>query len=181
MDEVVIAELAPERTGVLECATWTALNWESRRFTLDQVRTSPDFVRYTRLVPERGDLGVVAECADTLVGVATLLFLPEEDAGYGWVDPDVPELTLAVMRGHRHQGWGRRLLHAVLDRARGRGIRQVSLSVEPANRAAVALYRSEGFSDLPGREEDGVMVLDLAPGPAGRRSGGAGVGADGAS
>ena len=163
MDEVVIRELDPERCGVLETATWTALNWENRRFTIEQVRTFPDFRHYTRLVPGRGDLALVAEAPGMLVGVVSLLFLPEEDAGYGWVAPDVPELMLSVMRGHRHQGWGRRLLRAALEAAAARGIARVSLSVEPANRAALALYRSEGFTEVAGREEDGVMLVELAP------------------
>jgi len=161
MGEVVIRDLDADRSGILETATWTALNWENRRFTLEQVRTSPDFRRYTRLVPERGDFALVAEAPGTLVGVTSLLFLPEEDAGYGWLAPGVPELSLSVMRGHRHHGWGRRLLRAALDRAAERGVTRVSLSVEPANRAAIALYRSQGFTEVPGREEDGVMVIDL--------------------
>lgn len=171
MDDVVIRELGTDRSGVLETATWTALNWENRRFTLEQVRSSPDFRRYTRLVPERGDFALVAEGTGTLVGVVSFLFLPEEDAGYGWLAPGVPELSLSVMRGHRHHGWGRRLLGAALDRAAGRGVTRVSLSVEPANRAAVALYTSEGFTDVPGREEDGVMVVDLAGRPGSRGAG----------
>ncbi|MGO3796031.1 MAG: GNAT family N-acetyltransferase [Pauljensenia sp.] len=169
MDDVVIRELDADRSGILETGTWTALNWENRRFTLEQVRSSPDFRRYTRLLPERGDFALVAEGAGTLVGVVSVLFLPEEDAGYGWIAPEVPELSLSVMRGHRHHGWGRRLLRAALDRAAERGVTGVSLSVEPANRAAVALYRSEGFIDVPGREEDGVMAIELAvrKGPGG--------------
>lgn len=156
-----IRELHPERTQVLETATWTAMNWSGRRFSLDQVREVPDFRHYTRLVPDRGDFALVAEGPTTLVGVVSVLFLPEEDAGYGWLAPGVPELSLSVMRGHRHQGWGRRLLAAALEEARRRGTLRVSLSVEPTNRAAIDLYRSEGFVDVAGREEDGVMVIDL--------------------
>lgn len=45
----------------------------------------------------------------------------------------------------RRHGLGRELMVAVLARLRDSGIEQVRLTVEPANRAAVLLYRSLGF------------------------------------
>ncbi|MFE7811634.1 GNAT family N-acetyltransferase [Streptomyces sp. NPDC057433] len=54
-------------------------------------------------------------------------------------------LGLCVAEERRRHGLGRELMVEVLARLRGSGIEQVRLTVEPANRAAILLYRSLGF------------------------------------
>jgi len=54
---------------------------------------------------------------------------------------------LCVLRQHRGQGLGRRLLHAVLDTARALGCSGVTLEVRSDNEVAQRLYRSLGFGD----------------------------------
>lgn len=55
---------------------------------------------------------------------------------------------------------GRVLLRAVLDTARERGIRTVSLSVERANFAA-RLYVAEGFCTVESFEDADTMVAEI--------------------
>lgn len=74
------------------------------------------------------------------------------------------------MQGH---GLGRRLLHALLQIARGRGVARVFLEVRPSNTAAIALYHNEGFNEIgrrpryyparDGREDALVMAMELLP------------------
>ena len=55
--------------------------------------------------------------------------------------------------GARRGGLGRALVEAACDHARERGCRRIQLDVNEANRGAVALYESLGFSswaDPPG-------------------------------
>ncbi len=94
--------------------------------------------------PRDSDLGVVAEPDGQPVGAAWLRFLPETEPGYGFVAPDVPELTIGVSAGWRGRGVGRALLRALAGQARARGIGQISLSVEREN-PAQRLYLSEGY------------------------------------
>lgn len=54
---------------------------------------------------------------------------------------------LCVLRTHRGQGHGRRLLQAVLDTARALGCSAVTLEVRSDNAVAQHLYRSLGFGD----------------------------------
>ena len=77
------------------------LNWETPRFSPADVLGDPKLEHYTRLVPDRGDFGFVAEIDGRWVGVVWLLFLPEHDPGYGFVKPDVPELSVCVKPGYR--------------------------------------------------------------------------------
>ena len=160
--------LGAHESRLLEEATLGNMNWCGPRFTAQDVRDRPEFAHYTRLVPQRGDFGVVADGADGAVGVVWALFLPAHDPGYGYVDERTAEISLWVSEDNRRKGVGRALLRHVIDEARARGVPRLSLSVEAGNHAK-ALYRSEGFSDWPGGQADGVMVLELdearKPGP----------------
>jgi [ribosomal protein S18]-alanine N-acetyltransferase len=53
--------------------------------------------------------------------------------------------NIAVHPGSRRQGLARRLLGAILDDGRARGLRAVTLEVRPTNDEARTLYESFGF------------------------------------
>src|SRR5690606_38547674 len=116
------------------------------------------------LVPERGDVGFVAERGGEAVGVTWAQLLPADDPGYGFIDESTPEVSVWVREDARGRGVGRTLLRRLQQEAVRRGIASLSLSVEAGNRAA-RLYASLGFTLVTGRETDGVMVW-----PAGREA-----------
>ena len=60
--------LAPDEMALLEWATLGNMNWCGERFTLADVREKPEFAHYTRIVPERGDFGFVAERHGEVLG-----------------------------------------------------------------------------------------------------------------
>lgn len=145
---------------LLKTATLGNLNWQVERFTQFDVETRPEFAHYARLHPARGDYGVVAEDEGANLAVAWAIFLPTTAPGYGFVDPETPELCLWVHESARRLGLGRRLLRAMQDQARQRGLSAISLSVEDRNPAR-RLYEQEGFSDVPGRRADGVLLWSV--------------------
>ena len=110
----------------------------------------------------RGDLGVVAEEGGRPIGVAWALYLPTDDSGYGFVDEATPEISLWVAVDFRGRGISRELLRSALVALAEAGAQRVALSCEAGNGRALALYRSEGFVAVLGREKDGVMLKDLA-------------------
>lgn len=160
MAEAILRALRADERDLLRAATLGNLNWCGDRFTPDDVLTRPEFAHYTELVTERGDFGVVAVADATPLGVCWALFLPGSDPGYGFLDEGTPEVSLWVTPEARRQGLGRELVRAVVSEARSRGLRRLSLSVEADNHART-LYSSEGFTPVPGREDDGVMLLEL--------------------
>ena len=160
---MVDAELRPlgvDDSGLLRVATLGNMNWCGERFTMHDVVTRREFAHYCAIDPARGDFGFVAERAGVAVGVCWAQCLPLDDAGYGFVGAGIPELSLWVSPAVRGQGLGRQLLEVVVAEGRRRGFSQVSLSVEAENHAK-SLYRSVGFTDVAGREADGVMLLRL--------------------
>ncbi|MGQ0703229.1 MAG: ribosomal protein S18-alanine N-acetyltransferase [Gemmatimonadales bacterium] len=54
-------------------------------------------------------------------------------------------LDLAVLPRSRRRGIARRLLAAVTEALRGAGVDEVYLEVRQSNRAAIALYRTQGY------------------------------------
>lgn len=76
--------------------------------------------------------------------------------GYAILMPAVDEaelLNIGVATAEQHKGLGRAMLAEMLEVARARQLRRVFLEVRPSNVAAIALYRSAGFSEI-GRRHD---------------------------
>jgi len=103
-----------------------------------------------------------------------------EIRGYAILMPVIEEaelLNIGVAEGQQRKGLGRAMLTEMLDVAREKNMWRVFLEVRASNLAAIALYRSAGFSQIglrPGyyRNADGgedamTMVCDLMDGTDG--------------
>lgn len=140
-----------------------AVNWSSewKKKSRGGVLSAPGTARYIAGWPRETDLGAVAEAGGNPIGAAWLRFFPESDPGYGFVAPDVPELTIGVVAHWRGQGAGRALLRAIAGQARAARVGRISLSVERKNFAR-ELYVSEGYRvAAPGYAGSDTMVKDL--------------------
>ncbi|HKI93052.1 MAG TPA: GNAT family N-acetyltransferase, partial [Gaiellaceae bacterium] len=110
--------------------------------------------RYVQNWGRRGDAGVVAFTGRNVYGAAWYRLFREREAGFGFVDEETPELTIAVVPSHRGKGTGAELLEALLARARKDGFAQVSLSAE---RGQTDFYERHGFR--PVREDDSTVTM----------------------
>jgi len=113
-----------------------------------------------------GDAGVVTEADGQPVGACWLRLFTANHHGWGFVAPDVPELSIAVAPAWRRQGIGTRLLAAAVAQARQAGHPAVSLDVMLENPART-LYERAGFREFASDEEAQActMVLDLTDVP----------------
>jgi ribosomal protein S18 acetylase RimI-like enzyme len=107
-----------------------------------------------------GDNALVAIDEFQPVGAAWYRLFEEDEPGYGFVDRNTPELTIAVVPSRRGRGLGEELIEALLERARTDRYAAVSLSVEPDN-PALHLYEKHGFSKVGERAGTWVMKADL--------------------
>jgi RimJ/RimL family protein N-acetyltransferase len=126
-----------------------------------EVLAEPSLGHYVRNWPQPGDVGVIAEDeAGDPLGAAWCRAFPADDPGYGFVSPEVPEVSIGVVATARGQGIGRRLLEALADEARRGGVGRLSLSVEVDNHARL-LYADLGFVVVAEADGAVTMLLDL--------------------
>lgn len=104
------------------------------------------------------DLGSTGDC-EILVAVqdgqllGTIMLQRWPDGGELLHGPDEAEIrALAVVPAGRRGGTGRALLHAVIDRAVGSGVRHLILCTRTDMHAAHRLYEQAGFCRLPDRD-----------------------------
>jgi len=133
----------------------------------EDVVSHPDLARYVAGWMRRpGDLGFIAESGGEPVGAAWVRRWRGSDRGYGFVDEATPELSMAVVPGHRGRGIGSSLLRRLLSAASAHSD-AVSLSVSAENPAR-RLYERFGFVPVDAGAGGAVtMVRRAAPTGAG--------------
>ena len=65
-----------------------------------------------------GDLVVIAHETGNRVGAAWLRVFRQAEPGYGFVDENTPELSIAVVPSRRRHGLGQELMDSLLEAAR---------------------------------------------------------------
>lgn len=106
-----------------------------------------------------GDIGVKAIDAQTeqAVGAAWVRLFQGDNQGYGHVNDETPELSIAVDPAYRGQGIGTQLLEALFA-AVAQEYKAVSLSVWPAN-PAYQLYQRLGFTVVKRDEQSPAVTM----------------------
>lgn len=122
---------------------------------VEVILSDPELAHYVVGWPQPTDFGVIADDrTGRSIGAAWCRFFSTDDPGYGFVSPDVPEVSVGVVAEARGAGVGRALMAALIDEARRRSIERLSLSVEVDN------YAKSLYTDL------GFVVVDEAGGAA---------------
>jgi ribosomal protein S18 acetylase RimI-like enzyme len=117
--------------------------------------------RYVERWGRPGDTALIAIQDFQRVGAAWYRLFSDDNHGYGFVDEETPELSIAIVPSRRGTGLGSELLDALLARARADGYTAISLSVE-ADSPAIGLYERHGFARV-GSDDGGVtMKADLS-------------------
>jgi ribosomal protein S18 acetylase RimI-like enzyme len=116
----------------------------------------PPVQRYVERWGRPGDTALIAIQDFQRVGAAWFRLFTDDNPGYGFVDEETPELSIAIVPSRRGTGLGSELLDALLDRARADGYDSITLSVE-RDSPAVGLYERHGFERL-GEDDGGVTM-----------------------
>lgn len=120
---------------------------------------APEIIRYLPDWDRRGDRALIAELEGRAVGAAWYRLFSVDDPGYGFVDTETPELSIAVAADWRGRGIGSALLAGLLEVARADGFSALSLSVARSNTRARGLYDRCGFEVVTVDEvEDGLTM-----------------------
>ena len=120
-----------------------------------RLNEDPDLpvARYVNNWGRPGDAGLVVWEAGP-IGAAWYRLFPASAPGFGFVDEQTPELTIAVVPSRRGGGLGGQLMEALLARAKQEGYGAVSLSAE---KGMTKLYERFGFR--PVEEKDGTVTM----------------------
>ena len=116
----------------------------------------PPVQRYVERWGRPGDTALIAIQDFQRVGAAWFRLFKSDNAGYGFVDEETPELSIAIVPSKRGTGLGSELLDALLARARADGYHAISLSVEQDS-PAVGLYERHGFARVG--TDDGALTM----------------------
>ena len=116
----------------------------------------PPVSRYVDGWGRPGDRAVIALQDFQRVGAAWYRLFTAARPGYGFVDEETPELSIAVVPSRRGRGLGRELLEGLLAEARREGFPALSLSVERDN-PSIKLYERHGFKTV--REDADTVIM----------------------
>lgn len=115
--------------------------------------------RYVQNWGRRGDAGLVAFEGPHAYGAAWYRLFDANEPGFGFVDEQTPELTIAIVPSRRGKGAGKELLEALLAHARDEGYASISLSTDPAQ---AAYYERFGFERVRADDHAVTMLARLA-------------------
>ncbi|NEQ95481.1 MAG: GNAT family N-acetyltransferase [Cyanothece sp. SIO2G6] len=153
----IIRPLALEDEPFLWEMLYQAIHVPEGQTTLPrEVVQIPELARYVQGWGREGDCGFLG--SNTLthqpIGAVWLRLPIGKYKGYGYVDDDTPELSIAVYPEYRAQGLGTQLLTCLFASEWGRS--PISLSVSVDN-PAVRLYERFGFEVV--NRNDGSLTM----------------------
>jgi GNAT superfamily N-acetyltransferase len=117
--------------------------------------------RYVAGWGRRGDAAVVALEGGFPIGAAWFRLFARDEPGFGFVDAETPEVSIAVVPSRRGRGTGSELLDALIGVAREQGFTALSLSVAEDS-PALHVFEKQGFRKVEKSDGAWTMRLDLA-------------------
>ena len=105
---------------------------------------------------DKFDIALVVEADNQFVGAIWGRLLTDEHKGFGYVDDNTPELSMAVKKEYRNQGIGTKLIKKIAAEYQKLGVDYLSLSVDKANNAS-NLYKRLGCEIIGETETSWTM------------------------
>lgn len=120
----------------------------------------PEISKYVANWGKPGDIGLIAFNNELLIGAVWCRLFDKEHKGYGFIDPSIPELSMALLKEYRNKGLGADLLNEFLIIASQYGYESISLSVDKRNRA-FDFYLKHGFIVIEEQETAYTMMIEI--------------------
>jgi ribosomal protein S18 acetylase RimI-like enzyme len=155
--DLIIREIKPIEYTFLKEMLYQAIFVADDKVVLPrEIIEQPDLRKYIQDFGHDGDFCLVAEQHGKLLGAIWIRLIN----GYGFVDNETPELSMAVLKDYRGNGIGKHLLTIMIDSLKNNRFKRISLSVDKEN-FAHRLYEKHGFVDYLVFEKSIVMTKEL--------------------
>lgn len=156
-NDLIIREIKSIEYSFLNEMLYQAIFVADKKIFLPrEIIEQPDLRKYIQDFGKVGDYCFVAEQKGKLIGAIWIRFIN----GYGFVNKETPELSMALLKEHRGKGIGNQLLIAMIDWLTNNRLKRVSLSVDRDN-FAYGLYKKHGFVDYLISEKSITMTKEL--------------------
>ncbi len=106
------------------------------------------------------DIAIVAEIEDELIGAVWGRKFKQQNAGYGFINENTPEIGIAVKKEYRNMGIGKKLMTEICSIYKSRNIQAISLSVSQGNKAK-QFYLQHGFIITNENNDDYIMMKSI--------------------
>lgn len=154
---IKIREMKPAEYAFLKEMLYQAIFVEDENTVLPRtIIDHPDLKKYIEDFGRYDDFCLVAEQNENLAGAIWIRRIK----GYGFVDNETPELSMAVLKDHRGKGIGKRLLETMIACLTNGRFKKVSLSIDKAN-FAYGLHKKYGFVDYHSFEKSIRMIRKM--------------------
>ena len=120
----------------------------------------PEISKYIESWDDLRDFGIICFTNENLLGAIWGRLFSAENKGYGFVDAQTPELTMAIKETYRNRGIGNWLMQQFCQQIKNRGFNSISLSVDKRNRA-FGFYKRMGFFVVGEMETSFTMKIKL--------------------
>jgi GNAT superfamily N-acetyltransferase len=117
--------------------------------------------RYVAGWGRRGDTAVLALEEGFPIGAAWFRLFRRDEPGFGFVDEQTPEVSIAVVPSRRGRGIGSELLDALVELAKEQGHGGLSLSVADES-PAMHVFEKHGFERVEKTDGSWTMRLPLS-------------------
>ena len=107
-----------------------------------------------------GDIAVITLVDSIPAGAAWYRFYTDDNFIRGYVEETIPALVIAVHRGNRRQGIGRKMIEWLIGHASMHNIQKISLMVSKDNHA-INLYRKCGFLEYADNGDSLLMLRKI--------------------
>lgn len=139
---------------------WTLYVQQSAPAPPVEILQQAPFIYYIQDWGREGDIGFLLEDLTNhqVIGMSWFRQFYSHHAGFGFINDQIPELTIAIHPHYRQQGLGSQLLVRLIQQARIEGFAGLSLSVHRQS-PAIAFYQRHQFQ--PVNERDPLQVMQL--------------------
>lgn len=153
-----LRKLEAHEYDVLSIFMYNAVTRYDEEFVGMDIVKTPEYRIYIEDFGKEDDVALVWEIEGQIAGLAWARLFNEEDATYGYVAADVPEVTLSVLAGYNERTIGKELLEILSNELRLMGYNKVSTSLENKNECK-DIYDRVGFIKECDQKDDRTLYV----------------------